>query len=75
MIHLHQFDFDWYIKRHQRWATDYKVSDDDKQATFNHYRQKDMEKLVFQYYHYIFTKTRIAPLLVERWMREQLAVV
>jgi hypothetical protein len=73
MIHLHQFDFDWYVRRHQRWAKDYKVSEEDKQATFNsHYRQKDFDKLVFQYYHYIFTQTRIVPTLVERWVRDRL---
>jgi hypothetical protein len=73
MIHLHQFDFDWYVKRHQRWAREYKVSDEDKQATFNsHYRQQDMEKLLFQYYHYIFSRNRIVPTLVERWVRERL---
>lgn len=76
MIHLHQFDFEWYMQRHRRWASDYQVSDEDRRNTFNsHYRLQDTEKLVFQYYHQLFSQERIEPTLIERWVRARLASV
>jgi len=76
MVHLHQFDFDWYLQRHTRWATDFKVADEDKRTTYNsHYRETDTAKLTFQYYHYFRSKKRIDPTLVERWVRQRLAAI
>jgi len=76
MLHLHQFDFDWYIKRHLRWAKEFKVCDEDKRSTYNsHYRQTDVDKLEFQYYHQLFSKARIVPQLIERWVRDSLRVI
>ena len=73
MIHLHQFDLPWYIARHQRWARDFKPSPEDKKNTFNsHYREEKEANLLFNYYHHMFTKDRITPMLVERWARETL---
>lgn len=76
MIHLHQFDFDWYIQRHQRWANEFKVSTEDLNNTFNsHYRLADREKLIFQYYHVLFSQYRIVPVLIERWVRDRLKTI
>ncbi len=73
MIHLHQFDLPWYLARHLRWAKDYTPSAEDKRNTFNsHYREKDQSKLLFNYYHHMFSQYRISPLLIERWARKLL---
>lgn len=74
LIHLHQFDFDWYMQRHLKWATTFKVCDEDVKSTYNsHYRETDVHKLMFQYYHYIFTLRRINPMLIQRWVRDRLS--
>lgn len=76
LIHLHQFDLDWYLKRHMRWAKDYKVREEDKKKSYNsHYRETDLNRLLFQYYHYLFSKTRINPGLIQRWVRDRLSDV
>ena len=73
LIHLHQFDLDWYIKRHLRWAKEYAVPDEDKRSTHHsHYRQSGVDALLQQYYHFFNSDDSIIPTLIERWVRDRL---
>jgi len=74
MIHFHQFDFKWYMKRHTKWAKEYKASEEDlKQGWHYHYRKVDKE-LEHQFYHYYGTNQRITVSEIPDWVEKTLDI-
>lgn len=74
MLHLHQYDFKHYMKRHTRWALNYKVCDEDKRDGWNYHYRTIGKELEFQYYHYYGTKKPIQTMEIPSWVRTQIRI-